>query len=80
MKVKTSITLSESLVEAMDELVEDAPEQFPSRSVFLESAAWAFIERVRRAERTERDIEIINRRADFLNAETMDALTYQVPL
>jgi len=26
------------------------------------------------------DIEIINRRADYLNKETMDALTYQVPL
>lgn len=80
MKVKTSITLSENLVQVMDELVEEAPETFQNRSEFLESAAWAFIEHFRRAQRTARDIEIINRRADFLNAETMDALTFQIPL
>jgi hypothetical protein len=38
------------------------------------------IEQLRRDEQTARDIEIINRRADYLNQETMDALTYQVPL
>jgi hypothetical protein len=43
-------------------------------------AAWTFIAQQRRAQRNAKDIEIINRRADYLNKETMDALTYQVPL
>ena len=74
MKVKTSITLSEDLLEAIDQL----PDQYHTRSSFLESAAWAFIGRLQRDEQARRDIEIINRRADRLNAEVMDALAYQV--
>ncbi len=80
MQVKTSITLSGDLLHTMDELIEQLSEQYQNRSVFLEMAAWAFIEQLRRAQRTAKDIEIINQRADYLNKETMDALTYQVPL
>ena len=32
-----------------------------------------------RKEAEQRDLEIINRRADSLNAEAEDVLTYQVP-
>jgi metal-responsive CopG/Arc/MetJ family transcriptional regulator len=80
MKVKTSITLSENLLTAIDELIEEGSEQFQNRSVFLEKAAWAFIAQIHYDEQTAKDIEIINRRADYLNQETMDALTYQIPL
>jgi metal-responsive CopG/Arc/MetJ family transcriptional regulator len=80
MQVKTSITLSGDLLHTIDELIEQLSEQYQNRSAFLEMAAWAFIEQLRRAQRTAKDIEIINRRADHLNQETMDALTYQVPL
>lgn len=80
MKVKTSITLSDELLQTMDKLIESFAEHYHNRSAFLETAAWAFIERLHRATRTANDIEIINRRADYLNKETMDALTYQVPL
>ena len=76
MKVKTSITLSEDLLEAIATL----PEPFQNRSTFLEMAAWAYLSQLRREAIHARDIEIINRRADYLNAEVMDALTYQVPL
>ena len=76
MKVKTSITLSEDLLEAIATL----PEPFQNRSTFLETAAWAYLSQLRREAIHTRDIEIINRRADYLNAEVMDALTYQVPL
>ena len=76
MKVKTSITLSEDLLRAIDQL----PDQYHNRSSFLESAAWAFIGRLRRDEQARRDIEIINRCADQLNAEVMDALAYQVSI
>lgn len=76
MKVKTSITLSEDLLKAIEQL----PDQYHNRSSFLESAAWAFISQLEKHEQASRDIEIINRRADHLNAEVMDALAYQVPV
>ena len=76
MKVKTSITLSEELLEQIDLL--PAPHQ--NRSAFLEMAAWAYIEQLRREEQAARDLEILNRRADYLNSEMADALQYQVPL
>jgi metal-responsive CopG/Arc/MetJ family transcriptional regulator len=76
MKVKTSITLSEHLLATIDQLMD----KYKNRSTFLELAAWDFIARLQRAEQEALDIEIINRRADELNAETMDVLEYQVPL
>ncbi|HXW01331.1 MAG TPA: hypothetical protein VEC93_23175 [Anaerolineae bacterium] len=80
MKVKTSITLSENLITTIDQLIDQGSDQFQNRSIFLEKAAWAFIAQLHYDEQTTRDIEIINRRADYLNQETMDALSYQVPL
>ncbi len=76
MKVKTSITLSENLLTTIDQFADN----FKNRSIFLETAAWAFIEQLRRAERNARDLEIINLRADALNNEALDALSYQVPV
>jgi metal-responsive CopG/Arc/MetJ family transcriptional regulator len=80
MKVKTSITLSQNLLRIIDQLIEQWSEQYQNRSMFLEKAAWTLIAQLHRDEQTAKDIEIINRRADYLNQETMDALTYQVPL
>ena len=76
MKVKTSITLSEELLEQIDLL----PTPHQNRSAFLETAAWVYIEQLRREEQAARDLEILNRRADYLNAELADALQYQVSL
>ena len=76
MKVKTSITLSENLLTTIDQFAEN----FKNRSIFLETAAWAFIEHLRRVERDARDLEIIDLHADALNNEASDALSYQVPL
>ncbi len=76
MKVKTSITLSQELLNS----IEGLPEQYHNRSFFLETAAWEFIAQLRRAEQAERDLEILNRHADKLNQEVTDALTYQVAL
>jgi metal-responsive CopG/Arc/MetJ family transcriptional regulator len=75
MKIKTSLTLSQDLLQSIALL----PEPYQNRSVFLETAAWAYLAQLRREAIHARDIEIINRRADYLNAEVMDALTYQVP-
>jgi metal-responsive CopG/Arc/MetJ family transcriptional regulator len=76
MKIKTSITLSQELLNT----IEDLPDQYRNRSFFLETAAWAFIRQLRRAEQAARDLEILNRRADYLNEEVTDALAYQVAL
>ncbi|MDL1959538.1 MAG: ribbon-helix-helix domain-containing protein [Deltaproteobacteria bacterium] len=76
MKVKTSITLSEEVLETIDLHIG----KYRSRSEFLETAARKFIAQLVRKEADRRDLEIINRRADSLNAEAEDVLTYQVPL
>jgi metal-responsive CopG/Arc/MetJ family transcriptional regulator len=77
MKVKTSITLSEELLNAVDKR---AKQHKKTRSDFIEAAAWAFIRQLIRNEQNARDLEIINRRADFLNQEDSDVLEYQVIL
>ncbi len=77
MKVKTSITLSDKLIEAVDKR---AKQHRKTRSDFIEVAVWAFIEQQIRNEQNARDLEIINRRADFLNREANDVLEYQAPL
>lgn len=76
MKVKTSITLSDEILEAIDLHIG----AYRSRSEFLETAARKFIAQLARKEAERRDLEIINRHADSLNAEAEDVLTFQVPL
>jgi metal-responsive CopG/Arc/MetJ family transcriptional regulator len=76
MKIKTSITLSDEILEAIDLHIGG----YRSRSEFLETAARTFIAQLTRKEAERRDLEIINRQADSLNAEAEDVLTYQVPL
>ena len=46
----------------------------------MEQAAKALLTRLARTEAERRDLEIINRNADKLNAEAEDVLAYQVPL
>ena len=77
MKVKTSITLSEKLIKAVDKR---AKQYKKNRSDFIEAAMWAFIGQLARNELNARDLDIINRRADALNQEAADVLEYQVPL
>jgi metal-responsive CopG/Arc/MetJ family transcriptional regulator len=76
MKVKTSITLSEDLVRAVDA----RSARFKNRSDFIEAALRAFIAQMIRDENNAMDLAIINRRAQHLNKEAADVLTYQVPL
>jgi Arc/MetJ-type ribon-helix-helix transcriptional regulator len=76
MKVKTSITLSQDLIEAIDR----RSGQFRNRSEFIEEAVRAFLGQIARAEQDARDLAILNRRADELNEEAADVLAYQVPL
>ncbi len=74
MKVKTSITLSEDLLEAIDQ----RSAQFKNRSDFIEAAIRAFIAQMIRNEQNAKDLAIINRQADRLNQEAADVLPYQV--
>ena len=76
MKVKTSITLSEDLLKAIDEYAKE----YNNRSEFIEEAVRVFIRPLIRRQQNAKDLGIINRRADHLNQEAMDVLTYQVDL
>ena len=74
MKVKTSITLSRDILDAIDARAGRGR----SRSEFIEAALRAFLARARRDERNAKDIDILNRRARRLNREAVDVLAYQV--
>ena len=76
MKVKTSITLPEDLLKAIDEYTGE----YKNRSEFIENAVRAFIIQLIQRQQDARDLEIINQHADYLNREAADVLTYQVDL
>lgn len=76
MKIKTSITLSEDLLKAIDEYTGE----YKNRSEFIEEAVRVFIRQLIRRRQEARDLEIINNRADYLNQEAVDVLAYQVDL
>ena len=77
MKVKTSVTLSEELLKVVDKRAKRAK---TNRSDFIEQAVWIVVGQLIRAEQNARDLEILNRHADRLNAEAEDALSYQAVL
>ncbi|HEY5998343.1 MAG TPA: ribbon-helix-helix domain-containing protein [bacterium] len=74
MKVKTSITLAEDLLEAIDQ--QAGPRK--NRSDFIETAVRAYIAQRVRERQNSHDLAIINRRAKHLNEEAADVLSYQV--
>jgi len=76
MKVKTSITLSENLVREMDDL----SSQYGNRSALVERAIRDFLAAEAKQRRDAQDLEILNQRADALNKEAEDVLSYQVDL
>lgn len=73
MRVKTSITIDERVLRAIDR----ATSRNRSRSRVIEDAAREFLARRARAARGARDLEILNEGADALNREMDDVLTYQ---
>jgi metal-responsive CopG/Arc/MetJ family transcriptional regulator len=77
MKVKTSITISQELLEVVDVRARQSQR---NRSDFIETALRIFIQQLERGEQNAKDLEIINRRADYLNREAAEVLTYQAPL
>ena len=76
MKVKTSVTLSEELIREIDAL----SSQYGTRSALIERAVRDFLATAAQRQREARDLEILNRRAEALNVEAADVLSYQVEL
>jgi metal-responsive CopG/Arc/MetJ family transcriptional regulator len=75
MKIKTSITLSKELLQAIDARVE--PQQ-RSRSNLIEEAVRAFLAGADRAALQAREAALLRKHAAALNAEMADVLEYQV--
>ena len=74
MKVKTSITLSQDVLEDIDRLAASR-----SRSEVIEQALRVWLESRAQRERDSRELRIINRHARRLNREALDILDYQEP-
>jgi hypothetical protein len=75
-KEKTSVTLSKEVLKSIDRVAG----QKLSRSAYIDSVMLEHFRARARAERDARDAEIINRNAERLNREALDALEYQAPL
>ena len=76
MKQKTSVTLSPEVLAQIDR----AAGAKASRSAFIEKVLREyFTEKVREAINA-RDMEIINRNADYFNREMEDVLRFQAPI
>jgi len=76
MKIKTSLTLSEELISAIDKKSSNSK----SRSDFIENALWTYLRHLIRQEKNKLDLKIINDNSDSLNKEAQDVLDYQVSI
>ncbi len=76
MKVKTSITLSDDVLAAVDKLAGSER----SRSAVIERAVRAYVRRQARATERARELARLNRAAERLNVDAADTLAYQAPL
>jgi len=76
MKEKTSITLSPEVLAGIDRLAGSKR----SRSAVIESVLRLYLRQRERARIHARDLEILNRAADRLNAEAEDVLKDQADL
>ena len=69
-RVKTSVTLPAELLESIDQVE-------PNRSAFIERASKAYLARLEKARRDQKDLALINANAERLNQEAEDVLGYQ---
>jgi metal-responsive CopG/Arc/MetJ family transcriptional regulator len=74
MRVKTSVTIDERVLRAIDK----ATTRARSRSRVIEDAAREFLARRARAAREARDLAILDQSAEALNREMDDVLACQV--
>ena len=73
MKIKTSLSLSEDLLKDLDRMTD--PQD--SRSSFIERILRDFVEQRAQRRRLAREVAAINQHAAKLNAEMIDALSFQ---
>jgi metal-responsive CopG/Arc/MetJ family transcriptional regulator len=76
MKAKTSITLSLPLLVQIDKLIGERA----SRSAYIEKVLSDHLREEERQAIQQRDMELINANAEYLNREAMDVLRYQAPI
>ncbi len=76
MKLKTSVTLSKTTLQAIDRLAAGSH----SRSSVIEWAVREVVEREKRRLRDERELALLNKHADRLNREVLDTLSDQVDI
>ena len=76
MKAKISITLSQEVLHRVDRMAGSKH----SRSAFIEAVLVRYLREHARAQRDARDLVLINRNAEELNREMLDALEYQASL
>lgn len=76
MKQKVSVTLSSDVLKEIDRNVG----KNGSRSEFLDNMAREYFKAKVREALNARDVELINRHADYLNREMEDVLRYQAPI
>jgi Arc/MetJ-type ribon-helix-helix transcriptional regulator len=74
MKIKTSISLSQDLVKKIDGLAG----RYGNRSLLIERAIREFLASQAKRTRDLKDLDILNNRAEALNREASDVLSYQV--
>jgi metal-responsive CopG/Arc/MetJ family transcriptional regulator len=75
MKEKTSVTLSTEVLAGIDRLSGSRI----SRSAFIEGVLQRYLAAAERARSDKRELELMNKAADKLNAEMDDILDYQAP-
>jgi len=73
MKEKTSVTLSPDVLTRIDRLAGSER----SRSAFIEDVLRQYLDERIKVERRARDLAILNKFADDMNAEAEDVLRYQ---
>jgi metal-responsive CopG/Arc/MetJ family transcriptional regulator len=76
MKEKTSITTLPGSADRIDRIAGSKQ----SRSAFIEAILQRYLKERSRARREARDLAIINRNAEQLNRDALDALEDQAPL
>ena len=73
MKIKTSVKLSEDVLQSIDELAGNPKD----RSRIVETAVIYYLKAQKADKRNLNDLDILNEKADELNQEAADVLSYQ---
>ena len=72
MKVKTSVTLSEELLDAIS-----SETNTENRSAFIETATWEYLKSRKRLSRDRREAALIAENIELLNTEARESLEFQ---